>query len=532
MAKLFTIASSQYMTVNSAVVTAAPFSVSCWYRPASIGAVQTLLSVGDVDVTNEQWRLNINTIGRARWSAQTSAGEASATYTGAAMSAGVWGHVGGVEASATSHTAYLNGSSSTNTNSRAPAGADTLRIGTKASSTPVDYADGDIAEVGIWNIGLTAAEMAILAAGYSPLFVRPESLVFYMPLLREDVELSGGLALTPVNSPTVSDHPRVLLPSRPYYSLPAAGGGTTYNMIATLTAVSATPNDPALAVLRATAATLTGATSASDTPALAVLRGMTAVQTAVTATPDDPALAVLRALAATLTAATSTSDDPALAIARSMTAALTAVSATSDDPALAILRVMTAAHTAVSATPDNPALSILRAMTASLTAVTITPDIDLLIAGLIQLVATITAASNTSDSPALAILRTMTASPTAASATPDDPALAILRSLGAVLTAVSNTSDDAAVTMLRSLTATLAATSATSDDPALAVLRQMTATATGATNTPAINLLTAVIVGLIIATMTNQQPVMTFTSTQPGATMTSRQPTVAIEGES
>ena len=34
-----------------------------------------------------------------------------------------------------------------------------------------------------WNVELTEAEMAVLAAGICPIYVRPESLVAYLPLL-------------------------------------------------------------------------------------------------------------------------------------------------------------------------------------------------------------------------------------------------------------------------------------------------------------------------------------------------------------
>ncbi|MDE8535474.1 LamG domain-containing protein, partial [Staphylococcus aureus] len=225
MAKLFAFSSSQYMTVNSAPVTAAPFTVSCWFKPTAFAANARFVSIGDVDVTNEQWSLGCNTLGRVRWGAQTSAGEAFATYTGAAMSVGTWYHCAGVEASATSRLAYLDAASATNTTSRAPAGADSLFIGAKAASTPSDFADGDIAEVGVWDVALTADEIAVLARGYSPLFVRPGNLIFYMPLVRANVEMVGGLALSEVNTPTVSTHCRVFYPARPYVSIPAAAGG-------------------------------------------------------------------------------------------------------------------------------------------------------------------------------------------------------------------------------------------------------------------------------------------------------------------
>jgi hypothetical protein len=59
----------------------------------------------------------------------------------------------------------------------------------------------------VWNAALTDAEVAILATGFSPKKVRPQSLVFYAPLVREVRDLVGGVALSDTGT-TVADHPR------------------------------------------------------------------------------------------------------------------------------------------------------------------------------------------------------------------------------------------------------------------------------------------------------------------------------------
>ena len=69
--------------------------------------------------------------------------------------------------------------------------------------------DGKIAEVGIWNAALTAEEIASLADGMTCDKVRPQSLVFYAPLVRDLIDYKGGLAITNTNTATVADHPRV-----------------------------------------------------------------------------------------------------------------------------------------------------------------------------------------------------------------------------------------------------------------------------------------------------------------------------------
>jgi hypothetical protein len=70
------------------------------------------------------------------------------------------------------------------------------------------FFSGTIAEVGIWNVALTTAEIASLAKGMTPDKIRPQRLVFYAPLVRDLVDAKGGLTITN-NGATVANHPRV-----------------------------------------------------------------------------------------------------------------------------------------------------------------------------------------------------------------------------------------------------------------------------------------------------------------------------------
>lgn len=73
----------------------------------------------------------------------------------------------------------------------------------------VDRLTGEMAEVGIWNDALTAAEIASLAKGMTCDKVRPQSLVFYAPLVRDLIDQKGGLTITNNNGATVANHPRI-----------------------------------------------------------------------------------------------------------------------------------------------------------------------------------------------------------------------------------------------------------------------------------------------------------------------------------
>ena len=66
-----------------------------------------------------------------------------------------------------------------------------------------------MAEVGIWNAALTQPEIASLARGMTCDKVRPQSRVFYAPLVRDLIDQKGGITITNNNGATVANHPRV-----------------------------------------------------------------------------------------------------------------------------------------------------------------------------------------------------------------------------------------------------------------------------------------------------------------------------------
>jgi hypothetical protein len=78
-----------------------------------------------------------------------------------------------------------------------------------ASAALDQFFDGRIADVGVWNVALTAAEIASLAKGMACDKVRPQSLVFYAPLARNLIDVRSGFTITNNNSATVANHPRI-----------------------------------------------------------------------------------------------------------------------------------------------------------------------------------------------------------------------------------------------------------------------------------------------------------------------------------
>jgi hypothetical protein len=207
---------NQYLSTASAPVTSWPLTMACWFNVATDTTQYVLMYVGKL---NAEERFVLQAGGHL-------GGDPVATNyiqndgisfradTTSGFSANTWSHACAVHTSASSRTAYLNaGSGGTNTGSAtlSNTGINAVLIG--AQSNPVNpafsYTSGLIAEVGIWNAALTAAEIASLAKGMTCDKVRPQSLVFYAPLVRDLVDVKGGLTITNNNTATVANHPRV-----------------------------------------------------------------------------------------------------------------------------------------------------------------------------------------------------------------------------------------------------------------------------------------------------------------------------------
>ena len=240
MARLFSYTSNQYLSVASAVLTTTPMTMACWFYSTHNDLDQTLINISD-NTAGQYDGFWLSLAGHAagdyvRANTYGSGHAYAVTATGYTISA--WQHACGVWSAADARAVYLNGANKgTDSGSQTPAGIDITSIGISIfdNSTLDTPMNGRMAEVGIWNVALTDAEAAVLAKGISPRSVRPESLVFYLPLVRDDDEdVVGGLSLTAVNGPTVVVHPRVF-----YLATPQIGKtGAIAEIIAEIATVS------------------------------------------------------------------------------------------------------------------------------------------------------------------------------------------------------------------------------------------------------------------------------------------------------
>lgn len=209
MAYSFAPASSQHISASSAPAIAAPLTVACWAYATNYSSPRSLVSI-ESGSSNDLFLLYINSGGAAAFFAQRAAGTLGQAL-GGSSSTNTWTHFAGTTSGTSARSVFVNGTSaaSDTTNVGSPS-VSRVSIGSRYySGSRGAYMSGSVAEVGIWSAVLDAAELASLAKGVSCRLVRPQSLVFYAPLIRDLVDEMRGLTLTNNNTATVADHPRI-----------------------------------------------------------------------------------------------------------------------------------------------------------------------------------------------------------------------------------------------------------------------------------------------------------------------------------
>lgn len=218
MARAFVAASSQFLERSPAPAIGLPCTMAAWIRPTSLAGAGYPIGLSHSSANNWIWA-QVETTGAI--SAFHFDGSVSAAATsGVGLTNGAWGHIAAVFASNSSRSAYVNGGNAgTNSTVCSNSTIDSLLLGAQwVSGARTGFFGGDIAEAAIWNVALSAAEIAALGAGVSPLLVRPLALVAYWPLLGHtspEQELFNKYELTLTNAPVAAPHCRIILPTGP-----------------------------------------------------------------------------------------------------------------------------------------------------------------------------------------------------------------------------------------------------------------------------------------------------------------------------
>lgn len=190
-----------------------PKTLACWFNSDLTNSRRTLITLASGGVGSlESPGLTLAVDSTAVIRATTSAtGGSNAAVTTATYSLQTWHHAAARFSGAASRFAYLDGVAGTeNTTSRATGGAlDTMIVGRGPGGThnPSQPFNGRIAEAAVWDVALDTAEIAALAKGYKPSQIRPDKLLWYLPLVREVQDVRSGLTFTN-NATAVAVHTR------------------------------------------------------------------------------------------------------------------------------------------------------------------------------------------------------------------------------------------------------------------------------------------------------------------------------------
>lgn len=193
--------------------------MACWFNPnASSGNLSILTVDNNTALSRFSIQQNATTSPARRIQVAAFDNINSFSYVGAVEGAVItnqWQHAVGTFNSSGQGRAYLNGSEgiqltgSPSIPSISPIGINSIHIGVRYFAGFTGYWNGRLADVGIWNVALTAAEIASLAKGITCDKIRPQSLVFHAPLVRDLIDTKGGLTITNNNGATVTEHPRI-----------------------------------------------------------------------------------------------------------------------------------------------------------------------------------------------------------------------------------------------------------------------------------------------------------------------------------
>ncbi len=245
MARLFDDAGSEYLQIESNAITAYPFTLAGWGRPDANPDDMSILQVVDKDSNRVFANIDFGTSGLlARAAIISSLAGPGVASSSSSWSINTWHHVTGVFLNATSRTVYLDGGNSGNESTDVPVESyDRMAIGALRDSSDRAYMSGRLGEIAAWDADLTAAEAAILALGYSPMLVRPQSLIAYWRLFGNaspEPDRIGGYNMA-VTGAVKAPHPPIIYPDtqlNPFIQQGVTPMGRMYNISAAVAAVT------------------------------------------------------------------------------------------------------------------------------------------------------------------------------------------------------------------------------------------------------------------------------------------------------
>jgi len=162
-----------------AVVSGAPVTMACWYNRTSSATTQSYVSVSNTTSTNILSLTHGSNNFISALASDGVTGPQTQVYPDSSIN--TWNHGCAVFNSNSSRQVFWNGINAgiTTTTSNVSNLNVTIVGGRYSAGVLGQYGNGNIAEVGIWNISLTNEEIASLAKGMTCDKVRPQNLVFH-----------------------------------------------------------------------------------------------------------------------------------------------------------------------------------------------------------------------------------------------------------------------------------------------------------------------------------------------------------------
>jgi hypothetical protein len=214
MARTFNGSSDKVVIMAGSIFTDYPYTMATWFNTTDTGAgVNGMVGIYDNAVDTKLHALATYWDGAKRIVRATvrNVGQNSTPAGTVSVADGAWHHAVLVSSASNSHTVYTDGGDKQTdaTNVDFTDVHDNTCVGFMRRTSDSNYQDGDMAEVAIWDVALDDAEIASLAAGFSPLMVRPASLLSYLPFYGRTThatDLIRGTDAT-VTGTTVASHP-------------------------------------------------------------------------------------------------------------------------------------------------------------------------------------------------------------------------------------------------------------------------------------------------------------------------------------
>ena len=213
MAYNFVSTSTQYITSSSPSMSVHPTTISAWIYATSNTAAMTVVNFTETTSSNAGFRLTLAGQATGDPVRATSFGSANSISTigdtgPSGFNLNTWHHVCGVFTSSTLRVVYRDGVAGNSATTLVDfASLTTISIG--ALRLGGTLMDGYISDVAIWSVDLNTDEINSLAKGFSAKKIRPQSLTYYVPLVRNLQEHRGNIELTNNNTATVIQHNRI-----------------------------------------------------------------------------------------------------------------------------------------------------------------------------------------------------------------------------------------------------------------------------------------------------------------------------------